>query len=64
MERAERMLADAITIDGRKEGIFKFCSGTTCLDPLALHVLFLWHKQGCEREEQRVVLGIILLEKC
>ena len=37
--RAEGVLADAITIDGRKEWICKYLFGDQCVDAVALQAL-------------------------
>ena len=37
--RAERIRAEAITIDGRKEWMCTFCSETKCLDEVALQAM-------------------------
>ena len=38
-ERAERVLDGAISIDGRKEWICKFCSESKCVGEVALQAL-------------------------
>ena len=45
--RAERVLADAITIDGRKERICKFCSETN-----------VWTRWRCRRRGNNILTGL------
>ena len=49
---AERVLADAITIDGRKEWTCKFCSETNVWTRGALQVLREQHLHGFARQPQ------------
>ena len=50
--RAERVMADAITIDGKKEWACKFCSETKRVDALALQALWEQHPKGSARQAQ------------
>ena len=50
--RAEKVLTDAITIDGRKEWICKFCFRDRCVDAAALQALWGPHPYGPARQAQ------------
>ena len=68
--REERVLADAITIDGRKEWICKFCSETNVWTRWRLQALWEQHPHGSARqtqagdvrEEWRMVFWFVFLE--
>ena len=68
--RAEKVLADAIRIDGRKEWICKFLFRVECVDAVATQTMPLRHpcrttrevQTGSVGEKQRVVFRMVFLE--
>ena len=52
--RAERVLADAITIDGRKERTCKFF-GDECVEAVALQALWQQHPFGSARQGEQAM---------